>query len=77
MLDFESYDFHKEMHALEDDEVTLKTLSSDIFPYYRLRSFVTASVLTHLILYVINVLLILVEDKPFEAGTYSSMVEAL
>jgi|JI6StandDraft_1071083.scaffolds.fasta_scaffold17541_6 membrane associated rhomboid family serine protease len=77
MLDFESYDFHKELHALEDDEVTLGTLTTDIFPYYRLRSFVTASVLTHVILYVINVLLILAEDKPFETGTYSSMVDAL
>lgn len=77
ILDFESYDFHKELHTIEDDEVTFRTLSSDIFPFYQLRSFVTASVFTHVFLYVINVILILVEDKPFEAGTYSSMVEAL
>lgn len=50
---------------------------SDLFPYYQLKSFVTASLATHFLLYVINLLLIAMYGAPFDSNSESAMVDAL
>lgn len=77
MLEFKPYEFSMDHTPSEEEDVSLWNLLRDLFPFYRLQSFVTVSLTVHLVFYVINMILVLTDGENPEASEDSTMVEAL
>lgn len=77
MLEFKPYEFSMDNTPSEDEDVSLWNLLRDLFPFYRLQSFVTISLTVHLLFYVINIILVLTDGESLTSNEDSSMVEAL